>query len=163
MLESLALNLLSSFLTSKLFFYAIAFTFVFWLLWVTLNILYNRMSSRGGWRKVAVGLLFWPLLPLGVIVDVVYNFTVAAVLFLEWPHESTLSMRLTRYISRRPPGKKGQVGTKDYGYRTPLAVWLATYLIEPWAKGHIGLERYGYPGADDLLSAVMNKLKRWLP
>ncbi len=160
MLESLVINVASSLLTSRYAVYAFLFALVFWLLWVNLNILHNRMEKRTGLKKIVIAVVFWPLLILGALVDVVFNKTIGSLLFLEWGCETTLSMRLTRYISKRTCNKHGQA---EYGYRTPFAVWVATWLVEPWQPGHIGIEKYGYPPAQNLIDKFISRYKRLLP
>jgi hypothetical protein len=130
-------------------FYAFLIALLLWASWATLNIAYNR-------RKRLVYALFLAVFAIpGVLLDVLFQVTVATVLFLELPKETTLSMRLTRYISGRTPDKKG---TANYGYRVKLAVWIATYLVEPWQPGHIGLEKYGYPAARDAIKTIMKRI-----
>ena len=164
MLESLTINAVTAIVFSKWFLTALgwflASTLVFWLLWVNLNVLHNRMQKRTGWRKVLVGLFFWPLLPVGALVDVVYNKTLARLLFLEWGCETTLSMRMHRYIAQRTCDKMGHA---DYGYRVPVAVWISAHLVEPWQPGHIGIEKYGYPAAQDAMTVFLKRFKRLLP
>lgn len=164
MLETIGVNLLVALATSKpvilALLYAFAFTLVFWLLWVNLNVLHNRMEKRRGWRKALVAVFFWPLLPFGALVDIVYNKTVGTILFWEWGCETTLSMRMTRYISGRTCDKLGRV---NYGYRVAVAAWISTRLVEPWAPGHIGIEKYGLPPAKNLIDGFMNRYKKLFP
>lgn len=153
MLEKIGANLLVALLTSKpfvfAFLYALAFTIVFWSLWVTLNVAYNRR------KRLAYQILLVIFAVPGILADVLFQMTVATLLFWEWPQEWTLSMRLTRIISKRTADKKG---VANYGWRVPLAVWVATNLVEPWARDHIGLEKFGYPAARDAMKNVMKRL-----
>jgi hypothetical protein len=142
----------------KLVACVILFTTVFWLLWVNFNVLHNRMEEDTGARKMIVGAAFYCLLPVAAFVDVVYNKTVGAVLFLEWGHEPTLSMRLTRYIKNKDKGNT-LFGLK----RDAIAVWIATRLIEPWQPGHIGLVKYGYPPARNAIVSLMETVRKFLP
>jgi len=153
MIDAILTNLVTAVLTSKYVLlplaYGFAATLVFWSLWVTLNVAYNRK------KRLAYRLLLIALAIPGLIVDVLYNATIGTILFLELPKETTLSMRLTRYLSGRTPNK---LGTADYGYRVPVAVWIATNLVEPWQRGHLGLEKWGYPAARDALSGLLRRV-----
>ena len=156
-IDSILANLLTAFVTSKIFLYWIGiffvYTLIFWLIWVCFNILYQRLETRTGWRRTLVRALLYVGLPFAALVDVVFNWVFATVLFLEIPHETTLSMRMTRYISGRTPNKLGHV---DYGFRVPVAVWISTHLVEPFQPGHIGLAKYGYPEPKPLIDKVMS-------
>lgn len=160
MLEALIASLMSTILTSKYFFYVLAITFVFWIFWVNLNVLHNRMEKRRGIKKFLIACVFWPLLIVGGLIDVIYNKTLGTVLFWEWGCETTLSMRMTRYLAGRTCDKLGHA---DYGYRVPVARWISTYLVEPWAQGHIGIEKFGYPPAKNLIDAFVKRYKKFLP
>lgn len=164
MIEGMLYNIAGSLLASKpvlmLLWWAFLFSLVFWVLWINLNVLHNRMENRRGWRKALIAAAFWPLLPFGAVVDVVYNKTVGTILFWDWGCEITLSMRMTRYLSRRTCDN---LGIKNYGYRVPVAVWISTYLVEPWQPGHIGLEEYGYPPAKNLIDVFIKRFKRLFP
>lgn len=153
MIETLLSSLLTAVVTSKPFLilvaYALALTVVLWALWVTLNVAYNRR------KRLAYKILLVILAVPGVLADVLFQMTVATVLFWELPKEWTLSMRLTRIIAKRTADKKG---VANYGWRVPLAVWIATNLVEPWARDHIGLEKFGYPAARDAMKHLMKRL-----
>lgn len=153
MIESIAANILVALITSKPFILAFTYTFVitvvFWALWVTINVAYNRK------KRLAYRLLVYVLIIPGTIIDIFFNVTIGSLLFWELPKESTLSMRLTRYISGRTPDKRG---IANYGYRVKVAIWIATNLVEPWQRGHIGLEKWGQPAARDALRSLMKRL-----
>lgn len=51
--------------------------------------------------------------------DIACNLLVLPVLFLEWPHEFTVSARLQRLVDGPP------------GWRQTLALWFATRLLNP--------------------------------
>ncbi len=154
-LESIISNIVTTILINKYTLLAMAgalvFAVIFWAVWITLNVAYNRQK-----RLVYKLLLIVGIIP-GVIIDVLFNATVATLLFWELPKETTLSMRLTRYLSGRTPDKLRQT---DYGYRVPVALWIATYLVEPWQPGHLGLEKWGYPAANSLIDDLLTWLKR---
>lgn len=129
--------------------YALVLTVVLWSLWVTLNVAYNRKK-----RLVYQILLVIFAVP-GLLADVLFQMTVATVLFWELPKEWTFSMRLTRIIAKRTADKKG---VANYGWRVPVAVWVATKIVEPWARDHIGLTKFGYPAARDAMKKLMKRL-----
>lgn len=153
MIENILPSILTAIVTSTPFLiyavYALLLAIVLWALWVTLNVAYNRRK-----RLVYQILLVLFAVP-GILADVLFQMTVATLLFWEWPKEWTLSMRLTRIIAKRTADKKG---IANYGWRVPLAVWIATNLVEPWARDHIGLERFGYPAARDAIKYLMKRL-----
>lgn len=132
-------------------YFAAGASLVFWLLWVNLNVLHHQLQRRRGARRVLVALLFYLLLPVGYVVDVGYNKTIAALLFLDWGRELTLSARLKRYIAF------------PNGWRTRFAVWIARRLVEPWQPGHIGLERFGYPPVPNRLVRFVRRFRLFLP
>jgi len=123
----------------------IGFGVLFWAIWVALNVADGLRSSSLGWR-----IAFYALILPGGIIDIAFNWTVASVLFFEFPGVATLSQRLTGYVANpvRPPV-----------WRTRLAVFIATTLIEPWAPGHIGLVKFGWPPARN----TATWLKRMFP
>lgn len=162
MFESFLTSLLTNILTTKFFWYFIAAlavsTGVFWLLWVLGNVFYLRRKR----------LAYMPLLAVagvvGLVVDVLYQITFAVLIFLELPKESTLSMRLKRYLRIYGVKSGYQFSTNPLkrvieSWRLSTAIFLATHLIEPWAQGHIGLVRFGYTPARDAMTPLMARLK----
>lgn len=152
-IENIFTSILIAIVTSTPFLiyaaYALLLAIVLWAIWVTLNVAYNRK------KRLAYQILLVIFAVPGFLVDVLFQMTVATVLFWEWPKEWTLSMRLTRIISGRTADKKG---IANYRWRVPLAVWIATNLVEPWQRGHIGLEKFGYPAARDAMKHVLKRL-----
>lgn len=63
------------------------------------------------------------LVTIGVILDVLLNWIVGSILFLEIPREFLLTERLQRH-------KKGK------GWRYKLAYWLCENLLNPFDPGH---------------------------
>lgn len=123
MIDQVIANIITSVLLSRYALYALAFSFVFWLLYVSIMSLYRRK------KQLLAGMLFYILLPVGFVVDVVYNWTVGNLVFLDWAREATLSQRMVRYIK------------SDTGWRSALAVWVCRHLVEPWDQGHCKLEQ----------------------
>ena|SRR3990167_829883 len=124
MIENIISYLIAALLTSKYFLYALAVTLVLWVLYVSIMTLNRRR------KQLITGIAYYTLLPVGVIIDVVYNWTLASLIFWDWPAEPTLSQRLTRYIR----GKAGR--------RRSAAMWICLHLIEPWDQNHCKLNQY---------------------
>jgi ABC-type uncharacterized transport system fused permease/ATPase subunit len=123
MLEQVLANIVSGLLMSKYFLYALGFTVVLWILYVSIMTLNKRK------KQLITGIAFYLLLPVGFIVDVLYNWTLANLIFWDLAREATLSQRLTRYIKH------------DNTWRSTIAVWVCTHLIEPWDQGHCHLDK----------------------
>lgn len=125
----------------------IAATYTFWSMWVIGNIAYTRKN-----RAIYL-LAFMVSGVLGLLLDVLFQVTFATILFLELPHETTVSRRLTRYLSTfGPKGKPPKSRLEKW--RLNGGLWIATNLVEPWAPGHIGLVRLGFPPAVDLVDSL---------
>ena len=122
MVESILANLVTAFIMSKYFVYAVLFTLVFWVLYVSIMTLNKRK------KQLITGIAFYLLLPIGFIVDVLYNWTLANLIFWDLAREATLSQRLVRYIKH------------DNSWRCTVAVWVCKHLIEPWDQGHCHLD-----------------------
>ena len=114
---------------------AVALGVAFWMIWVALNVAEGLKDADWRWKIV-----FYALVIPGLIIDAVFNGIIATILFWELPRTATLSQRLTGHV------KNGPVNPV---WRTRLAVYIATTLVEPWAPGHIKLVRYGWPAARD--------------
>lgn len=122
MLEQVLANIISTMLMSKYFLYALGFTVVFWILYVSIMTLNKRK------KQLLTGVAFYLLLPVGFIVDVIYNWTLANIIFWDLAREATLSQRLVRYIKH------------DNSWRRSVAIWICRRLIEPWDQGHCHLD-----------------------
>jgi len=94
-------------------------TVVLWVLYVLAMSLY-KARARGrltGW-KLWAGYAF---VAVAYVIDVIYNATIASLLFWELPHEWTVTMRCNRHI---------ETGS---GWRYKLAAALCRYLLDPFA------------------------------
>lgn len=153
MIDAILTNILTVVITNKPVLiaagYSLALGIALWALWITLNVAYARK------KRFFYAVLLWVLAIPGLLLDVLFQITVATVLFWELPKEWTLSMRLTRYLAGRSPDKTANV---DYGYRVKLAEWIARNLVEPWARDHIGLERFGYQAPRDAMKWLLKRL-----
>lgn len=152
MIESLLTSLVANILTSHaLFVFVIVllgYMYCFWSVWVAVNIAHTRI------HRFVYAVLMWVLILVGGVLDVFFQCTFAWILFLERPRETTLSMRLTRYLHLYGPyGQKPETLVEKW--RLKAAVWLATNLIEPWSPGHIGLARLGFAPARDAISPLL--------
>lgn|SRR4030066_1348753 len=97
-------------------------TFIFWILFVSIMTLQKRK------KQLIAGLVFYSMLPVGFIIDVLYNFTFGSIVFWEWAKEATLSQRMTRHI-------KG-----NSSWRKTVATFICKHLVEPWDRNHCHLE-----------------------
>jgi hypothetical protein len=104
-------------------------TFIIWMLFATLMAMRDR-EELGRLPKILYILGKYVILPVGAIVDILYNWTFACVLFLDLPHELMLTARLERYLH----------DLKYWGtWRSRLALWFCKYMIEPHDPGHCHL------------------------
>ena len=76
----------------------------------------------------------WTYFALFIVLDVLWNWIYATVIFLQVPKQFTLSERL-RTILRY-----------DTGWRADIAYWMCKNFIEPHDSGHCGL---GYKRRND--------------
>lgn len=69
-----------------------------------------------------------------VVVDVIYNYTYGALLFMEMAsgRRKTLTARLKHILH------SGEYQSDSWRYR--LAVFMCKYMIEPWDFGHCALD-----------------------
>lgn len=81
------------------------------------------MALRWRWRALpnAVRAIALPAVLAAVALDIVFNFTIACVLFLKLPTkgEWTFSQRVGNYKRR-------------IDWRAPLATWICTNLLDPF-------------------------------
>lgn len=121
----------------------------------------NLETQEPSIKTAALLLLAWPLLGaayilgIGIVVDVVYNWTFGSLLYLQWPKEwkETFSVRVCRErknIVRRyiPYLIKGEdIGGTSYrgfathglsGYRRRLSEWIFQKLLKPVDPNHCG-------------------------
>lgn len=135
---------------------------VFWALWAVANVAYAR-RRQAFWGAVLVvsGLAL-------AVVDVVFNWfpLLGPLLFLGFVRVSTLSMRMTKYL--RDYGPKRFWFNPDapvdlswrQRWRERLAFWISYGLVERFATGHIGLERFGYPVPANWTVSIVAMLRR---
>ena len=83
-------------------------------------------ALHAAWQSLPVTtkLLAVPVIVVGFTVDVIFNLTLAGILFAELPREVTFSQRVSRL-------KRG------LGWRAALATWVCESLLDPFeARGH---------------------------
>lgn len=102
---------------------------VLWVLWAALNDLiapYEHEVLPGPARKLAV-----TLYAVGYLWDAYCNIVWCTLLFVELPHEITVSARLQRWV------------TAATGWRSRLALWVSVNMVNPLAYGgdHIHLPK----------------------
>jgi len=75
---------------------------------------------------------------LFLIVDVLYNYTYGAVLYLEFASNKrkTLTARMKHLLH-----KTDDTEFMDKYYRKPLARFMCKYMVEPWDYNHCGLQK----------------------
>ncbi|GAB2181824.1 hypothetical protein DLREEDagrD3_20470 [Denitratisoma sp. agr-D3] len=93
-------------------------TYVFYFAFLAVMALRNRWSNLYTVTKVIV----IPGVLVAVLFDILFNWTVATVLFLDLPREATFSQRLGRYIPRSD-------------WRGSLARWICSRLLDPFEIG----------------------------
>lgn len=100
--------------------FVLLFVYVTWLLYITvmhLRDVREQLSQPVQW-------LAWPAVAVGVVCDVLLNFFVGTVLFVDPPREFLLTARLKRYQS------------SPKTWRARLARWLCANLLNPFDEGH---------------------------
>jgi hypothetical protein len=98
----------------------LAFLYAFWALYVLVMGIYRaHLSGRLSRAGYVLGL---PWVILGYLVDVFAQFTVATVLFADWPRrgEWLVTDRLQRYMRTR------------HGWRYHKAKWICDSLLDPF-------------------------------
>lgn len=90
-----------------------------WTLWVMFTAVMRLRQVRDeGKLTTAMKVFGYPLLAVGLVLDFLVNVFVGSVLFLELPHEMTLSARLWRLSNGEP------------GYRQKVSFWIRTNLLD---------------------------------
>lgn len=89
---------------------------VFFLATMSLLTLY-----RAGKMTLVQECIFIPIVAVGVILDVAFN-VVSSVVWLELPHELTVTARVSRL-------------RKGTGWRASLARWVCATLLDPFEQG----------------------------
>lgn len=98
--------------------WSLAYLYGFWLLYVLIMGFYRAWLAKK-LTKVAL-VLASPALVVGYLVDLLANWTLAALLFWQWPQRplELVTDRLSRYIST------------PSGWRTAPALWVCQSLLD---------------------------------
>jgi hypothetical protein len=100
----------------------LAYLYAFFALYVlTMGVYRAQLLGRLSWRLTPVAwTLALPFALLGVLVDVVAQYTLATLIFCDWParHERLVTARLQRYVAT------------GCGWRCSVAVWLCNSVLD---------------------------------
>lgn len=90
-----------------------------WLLWVFyLAVMCLKRARDAGTLTKTAYALGQPVLIIGLLIDMLVNFTIVSIIFLEPPMEILVTSRLKRHIE------------SDDGWRTTLARWFCATLLD---------------------------------
>lgn len=97
---------------------AFAITWIFWAMYVFVMGLYRaKLNGRLGGINYYMG---YPVFAVGMIVDIVFNFTLAVLIFLDLPRETLVTSRLKRYMA------------EGEGWRYEWAKYICDNLLDPF-------------------------------
>jgi len=87
----------------------LVFLYLFWCIYILVMGLYrlHLKDELHGLNKV----LAYPAVIVGLLIDVIVNWTVAIVLFMDFPKEYLVTQRLIRYRSTESLGWRDRVAT----------------------------------------------------
>lgn len=96
----------------------IIYAYILWLLFLAV------MALKAAWPRLplVVRSIAIPAVLVAVAMDVLFNITIGAVLFLEYPKQWTFSQRVGSYKKRAD-------------WRAPLASWICANLLDPFEAG----------------------------
>jgi hypothetical protein len=90
-----------------------------WMLWVFyVAVMRLRQVRDAGKLTAAMKVFGYPLVAVGLALDLLVNVFIGSVVFLELPRELTLSSRLWRH------------STQGSGYRQKVALWFRVNLLD---------------------------------
>jgi hypothetical protein len=100
------------------FGYVVLATYIFWCLYIAVMGCYR--AHLDGRLEGITKILAYPLVLVGIIVDVVFQYTVACIVFRDLPrrNEYLVTARLQRYVA------------KNSGWRSVWAMWICTNLLD---------------------------------
>jgi len=124
-------------------------TYGFWIHYLIYSAFKAAKDSGRRIPRVS-GILIFPVISAGFLIDVVYNATLGSLMFLELPRTWTLTERCSWHIA---DGLYAKFADGGYGvdpdasrlerYRGSLARWLCTNLLDPFQSGgHCRQVRY---------------------
>lgn len=99
-------------------FYPFLYLYVFWCLYIAIMGIYRahldkRLTGAAKW-------LAYPLVAIGLVIDVLANIFLATTVFLELPQEWLVTQRLSRLINSKA------------SWRTTLADFICTRVLDPF-------------------------------
>lgn len=95
---------------------AIGYIWIFWAFYVlTMGLYRAHLDGRLSGMQLCMGL---PFVMVGIALDVMCNFTIAAIMFAELPNEILVTERLKRH------------DRSGYGWRCDLARWICTNMLD---------------------------------
>lgn len=98
-----------------------AITWVFWAMYVFVMGMYRaKLNGRLGGVNYYMG---YPVFAIGMLTDILFNLTLAVLIFLDLPRETLVTSRLKRYMAQ---------GEQDGGWRYRLAKWFCDNLLDPF-------------------------------
>lgn len=98
--------------------YVLAYLYVFWLAYVLVMGIYRaKLAHR---LHGFVLLLSWPVVLVGLVLDILANLTLAMLIFLDLPREWLVTDRLQRYVAQKT------------GWRADFANWVCNNLLDPF-------------------------------
>ncbi len=90
-----------------------------WILWIIFAAVMRLKQVRdAGKLTPAMKVFGYPALALGLIVDFIVNVVLGTLVFLQLPHEMTLSSRLWK------------LSNGDEGWRKEWATWIRVHLLD---------------------------------
>ena len=92
---------------------------ILWIIFAAVMALVSARNRYPGTLPIPIRVLGYPLLALGLVVDLGVNVLICPVLFLELPREWTVSSRLWRLSNSSP------------SWRQRTALWLRVNLLDP--------------------------------
>jgi hypothetical protein len=98
--------------------YALAYLWAFWLLYVLVMGFYR--AKLAGRLKGLTLVMALPIVAIGLLVDLVANYTIATLVFADLPRERLVTDRLRRYIAT------------GSGWRYTLADAVCNRLLDPF-------------------------------
>lgn len=98
---------------------------VFYITWIFYLAIMSLKRERGRLSKVSM-VLAYPILPIGLAMDVIFNIFVGSILFLELPKQFLFTARCDSHLDK-------------ISWRGVLARWLCRNLLDPFDNGkHCG-------------------------
>jgi len=115
-------------------------SFVFWALFASAATLYwKRMKyDKSEWQWWAYSIPGYPIALFTWVYDVAFNLTVANLIFWAFPRRRKQGKGLNR-LEWTLTARMKRLLKQDNGWRSWLARFICTKLVEPWDPNHCGL------------------------